>query len=352
MTRASRIAFVVVAALLLASCAKLGTSATSVPPADVYAAFPALSDVRSLLGDINWWQGPPSFEVSPLDSATMPLNVRYSIAQQYIHLGTAEVWALRYTVYDKTSSATTRMTDLQNAFGTSPTNPKVGDQVLYYGLGGSGAAPYITRTFVRLGQIVVTIVWAQKDLSVTVQRLGKNADKAVAGLKTVLGSRAHHSLPAVDQKSLPPPALNITYLGSAALPIETWVVMQNLAIPGTGLKLLQDAGVKDFAYGDYALNNDTHMEVRSSLLTFATPTAAADWASAWSPGTPDATGIASGYVPGGGTPAAGEYHYLFISGVYGGELICKPSLDGEAASRECERPMESTAISWKLALGG
>jgi hypothetical protein len=33
-------------------------------------------------------------------------------------------------------------------------------------------------------------------------------------------------------------------------------------------------------------------------------------------------------------------------------MVCKPSIDGEAASRECEAPLETTAIAWKLALNG
>ena len=35
----------------------------------------------------------------------------------------------------------------------------------------------------RVGQIVVTIVWARKDPTTTVQEAGRNAAKVVAGLK-------------------------------------------------------------------------------------------------------------------------------------------------------------------------
>ena len=53
-----------------------------------------------------------------------------------------------------------------------------------------------------------------------------------------------------------------------------------------------------------------------------------------------------------GNPASGEYHYLFAAGDYGVTLICRASLSGEAASRECEGPMQNTAVAWKIALGG
>ncbi len=94
------------------------------------------------------------------------------------------------------------------------------------------------------------------------------------------------------------------------------------------------------------------MEVRSALLTFATATAAADWASTWSSGTPDQNNIASAYVPTTGVEGSGEYHYFFTAGTFGGMLVCKSSIEGEAASRACEGPMERTAIGWKFALGG
>ncbi len=319
---------------------------------DVYAAGPTIADVRTLFKDDNWWQGPPSFEVRPLDAETTALNEKFSISLQFIHIGTAESFVVRYTVYDKTSSATARMTDLQNGFGASPSSPKVGDQVLYYGLSGSGGAPYAYRTFVRVGQIVVTIVWSRKDTSTTVQQLGRNATLVVDGLKKVIAGEVPASPQPVDPKFLPVPGLDITSLGSAMLPIEAWPVMDNLGLPGPNLQLLQGAGLTTFAFGDYALNNDTHMEVQTSLLTFASATDATSWVSVYAPAKPDQAGIASGYVSTSGSPAAGEYHYFFATGNYGVMLVCKASLSGEAASRECEDPMERTGVAWKSALGG
>src|SRR4029077_11627428 len=115
------------------------------------------------------------------------------------------------------------------------------------------------------------------------------------------------------------------------LPVESWVVMARSALPGTVVQLMQGIGVTDFVYGDYALNLDTHMEVQTALLKFATDADASSWASTFAGATPDTSGIASAYLPVGGTPAAGEYHYFFVQGVYGVMMVCKPSLDGEAA---------------------
>src|SRR5260370_40330515 len=102
------------------------------------------------------------------------------------------------------------MTNLQNVFGLSPTTPKVGDQVLYYSLGGSGAAPYITRTFVRVSQIVVQVIWARKDGVPKVAQLGKNATKFVHGLKKVLAGKVSASPQAINPQCLPTRGFDIT----------------------------------------------------------------------------------------------------------------------------------------------
>src|SRR2546427_12724576 len=98
------------------SCAKIGSGAGSnAQPADIYAAGPSVADVRTLFGDHNWGPGPPSFGVRPLDSASVPDTGRFSLPEPLLRLGSAEELEIRYTVYDKTRSATSRMTSLQNA---------------------------------------------------------------------------------------------------------------------------------------------------------------------------------------------------------------------------------------------
>lgn len=345
------LALVALATLVLMSCAKLGSGgATNAIPADIYSVIPSVADVRALLGDSNWWVSPPSFEVSPLNSQSAPLNERFAVSQYYLHIGTAEQLFVRYTVYDSTTSATKRMTDVGNALGASPSNPKVGDQVLYYGAQGSSAAPMATRTFVRVGQILLAISWTRKDAMPTVQQLGKIASKFSVGLKNA--GKTHASAHPVDAKLLPPPNLQVTLLGSAQLPVESFVVLFLASIPDQIVALLSQLGVTNFAYGDFALNNDTHMEVQTGLLTFGSASDASGWASTFSQGTPDANGISNAYIPIAGSPAAGVYHYLFASGSYGVLLVCRSSVDGEAATRECEDPMAATALAWKLALGG
>src|SRR5690349_17050455 len=336
--------------MLGVSCAQLTASGFNGRPADLYAAVPNQSDVRSLLGDDNWWVGPPSFGVLPLDSMTTPATVKFTISQTYVHMGTAEQLFARYTVYDKVTSATSAMSDFQTAYGTSPSSPKVGDQVLYYGLQGSSGAPFASRTFVRVGQIVVTLAWTRKDVQATLGQLARNATRFTSRLKDASKLRARSG--SIDPTLLPPPGQDITLLGSTQLPVESFVIMILAALPDPIVVLMRRAGISQFAYADYALNNDTHMEVQAGLLSFPTAADAADWAATFSPGNPDSNGIASAYLPIGGTPAAGVYHYVFSSGPYGVLLVCKSSIDGEAASRECEEPMKTTALAWKLSLGG
>jgi hypothetical protein len=347
-------ALLALAATVLTACARPGSGSFSGSPADLYAAGPSEAQVRALFGDNNWWEGPPSFRVRPLDSATMLDTERFGVTQHYIHLGTAEELLITYTAYDTVSTATGVMTNLKTQYGATTPPQKVGDDTLYLtGKGVGGAAPYVARTFVRLGQIMVEIGWSRKDGPPQLSQEQKVAKKVVDNLQQVMSHKVRGTAQPVGDKFVPPAGLDITYLGSTQLPIESWTVMVNSALPGPALTLLQGEGVANFAYGDFALNNDTHMEVQTALLTFPIPTAATDWLNTFSSGTADQAGIVSAYIPiAGGTPAAGEYHYFFTSGNYGGMLICRPSVSGEAATRECEDPMQRTAVAWKLALGG
>lgn len=342
------LALLVLAAIAVVSCTRLGSSSSNAQLADILAAGPTVTDVRSMLGDSNWWQGPPSFEVRPLNAETTLRTERFGIAQQFIHIGTAEGFLVHYTVYETTTAATTRMTDLQNELGTAQaTSPKVGDQVMYYGEAGISGAPYLARTFVRLGEIVVEITWARKDGVASLTQLGKNATKIVDGLKKAIAAKTQHSLQVVDQKVLPPPGLDITFLGAAPLPIEAFLVMANYAIPGPLAKELHTNGIDTFVFGDYVLNADTHMEVRAALMTFASPADATSWLGSYSGGQPDQSGVVSSYVD-----AIGEYQYFFTSGVHGAMLVCRSTVPGEAASRACEQPLSRTVISWRQGLAG
>ena len=190
------ISLVALGAVAASSCAGVAGSSFNGKPVDVYSVIPSQADVRTVLGDSNWWAGPPTFGVLPLDDATTPTTVKFWVRQQFRHIGTAEELVVRYTVYDKASTATSEMTSFQNAYGTSPSSPKVGDQVLYYGFHAGGAAPIVTRTFVRVGQIVIQIVWSRKDTIPLLDQLGKTAAKFTDGLKNL--GRAHRSPKAVD----------------------------------------------------------------------------------------------------------------------------------------------------------
>ena len=337
--------------LVVAVSACTRSSGFTAKPIDLYAGAAKQTDVRSLFKDPNWWEGPPTFEVLPLDAASMPLGENYGLTQQFIHLGTSEQLLFHYTVYNTVSAATSYMTDLGNRFPNAPTTPRVGDATLYNAQFTNSAAPFVTYTWVRLGQVVIAIIWSLKDTTkLTVQDLSKVAGVVVQHLKNVAAGKVHASSQKIDPKLLPPAGLVLTQLGVANLPAEAWVVMTKTAIPQTFFDLVKTAGISTFTYGDYALNNDTHMEVQTAILNFPSQNDALQWATDFAPGTPDSAGIASGYIPVGGSPAAGQYEYLFIAGSYGVMMVCKPTVDGEAASRECENPMEATAVSWRFAL--
>ena len=341
------------AAVLTVACGQQQSSVTA-RPAATYAAAPTQSDVRKLMGDDQWYAGPPTFDVSPLNSLSRSGKLKYAVTVAYLHLGTAEEIAAKYAVYDTASSANTVMSDVQSTYGPTATSPKVGDQVLYYAFVGGSAAPHVGRIYVRISQMVVEIAWANKDAPPKVDQLARIARGFVSRVQTSgKGKAAPPPSPTpLAARELPPPGLDLTLLGSAHLPIESITVMIGSALPDALASLMHQSGVDTFAYGDYALNNDTHMEVQTALLTFGSSLDASSWAKTFGPGMADNSGIYWEYVPESGSPAAGEYHYVLATNNYGIYMICKSSTAGEAASRECENPTHRTAVAWQLALQG
>jgi hypothetical protein len=344
-----RLAVITLVALVAAACARPTSLGTGAKPLDLYAAEPTASDVSSLLGSNLWWSGPPSFGVRPLDSASMPFQERYHVIQRFVHIGTAESLDVEFTLWDSTTSATAQMTNAQSAFGTSASGPKVGDQVLYYGSQGSGAAPFQTATFVRTGQIVTTISLNLKDAFPSLAQLGRIASKFVSRLKAVLAGKPPQSpqpLPAASR--LPPPGPDLTLLGTATLPTQAIVVMFGFSSPEKLDSILQSEGVDSAAFGDYALDVDTHMEVRAAVMDFSSAQYASDWVTALrGSALPDASGIATFYDDG-----TGQYFSLFSAGTSGAVLVCRSTAAQEAASRACEAPLSRVAPAWQLSLSG
>lgn len=279
----------------------------------------------------------------------MPMQERFSVTQPFVHIGSAETFEVSYSVWSTASAATTEMTNIQSGFGTSATGPKEGDQVLYYGSQLSGAAPYATATFVRVGPIVATISWSLKDGFPKLAQLGKIAANVVTRLKNVNAGKVHATpLSATDSALLPPAGFDITLLGSARIPTEAAVVMIGSSSPAGVAQALHGNGIDDIVFGDYVLDTDTRMEVRAGLFKFQSASAATAWLDLFRGSyAVDQNGIAAFYHD-----PSGQYFFLFISGMQGGILICRSAVSGEAASRACEGPVSQAALSWKVSLGG
>ncbi len=334
---------------MAAGCARLTATGANARPQDLYAAEPTAKDVKALFKDDSWWPGPPSFGVRPLDSASMPYQEKFHVIQRFAHIGTAETFAVEFTLWDSTSSATTQMSNVQSLFGTSAGGPKVGDQVLYYGSQTSTAAPFQTVTFVRLGQVVATIELDRKDSFPSTTELGRIANDVTGRLKNVLSGKTRPTpAPTADPSQLPPPGPDLTLLGSTQLPIEAMVVMLDFASPDTLAGILHNSGADSVTFGDYVLDADTHMEVRAALVDFGSTQSAQDWIGALrGSATVDSSGVATFY-----DDASGQYFSLFTSGSKGAMLVCRSTANGEAASRACEQPLARVAPAWLLSLGG
>ena len=344
------VALIALVAITAGACARSSSpSAIRAQPIDVYGANPSLADVRTLLGSNDWWPGPPSFGVRPLDSSSMSFREKFHVITRFAHIGTAETFDIAYTVWDSSSSATTTMNNVQSAFGTSAAGPKVGDQVLYYVSQGTGAAPFGTFTFVRIGQIVTTISWNLKDAYPKVAQLGRIATKVTSRLKDVLAGKVHVSpLPTSDVSLLPPPGPDMTLLASVRLPIEAVVVMLGFASPEALAGILHATGVDSIVFGDYALDNDTHMEVRAGLFNFISAGEASTWMEALRGNhSVDSNGIATFY-----DDSTGQYFSLVTAGTKSAILVCRSTSSVESASRSCELPLTRVAPAWQISLTG
>jgi hypothetical protein len=350
LTRGLRLtALVATLAVVLVGCTRSSATATGAKPADIYAGSIPLVDVTSVVGDAaNWWPGPPTFGVRPLDTASMPPQVRSETIVRFSHVGTAENLYTLYRVWDTTSLASSVMSSYETALGTSLSGPKAGDQVLYYQQQLQyGAAPYATLAYIRVGQTIVQSVWSRTGAFGGASQLGKIAVKIATRLKQVTSGKVHATpAPATDTALLPPAGPYLTLLGSARLPIEAVVVMVHSASPGAMATGLQDAGLRTFVFGDYTLDNDTHMEVRTGVLEFQSVGAASAWLDEVR-GTNQLTsdGFAAYF-----DDLTGQYFLLFLAGTKAAVFICRSVAEGESASRSCEAPIAPVGAAWKSSL--
>jgi hypothetical protein len=335
-----------VAVLVASACTRSsGSQATSAKPMDIYAAGPSVADVRQLLGADNWWPAAPTFGVRPLNGASLPFSERFNITQRFLHVGTTEHFIIDYTAWDSASTATTTMTNVKSALGTSAPGSKAGDEALYYGQQAGALFAYLI--FVRVAHVVISAEWTRAEAHLGLPALGKIANKLASRLKDALAGKLHASqLSKADLALLPPPGNLVTALGAAKLPIEAIAAFLPGAPPGQLLATFTDVGVKNFIYGDYALDNDFRMEVRTSEFTFSDRQEATTWIDTVAgAGNLDINGVASAYLD-----AAGQYIWIFTSGVHGALIFCGSAVAGEAASRACEAPINSVVATWRASL--
>ena len=76
--------------LALVACGRVSTS-SGPSVASVYAGRVVLNDLNPVVRDLpSWWDGPPTFDVKPLNSATRPDVERFAVSVRFSHVGTVE----------------------------------------------------------------------------------------------------------------------------------------------------------------------------------------------------------------------------------------------------------------------
>ena len=317
--------------------------------AGVYAGRVLLNDLNPVVRDLpSWWDGPPTFDVKPLNSATRPDVERFAVVVRFSHVGTAEQIRLRYQVFDSTSYATALMNAEQTALGTSLTGPKAGDQVLYYNQNaGGGAAPYISEALVRVGETVIVVVWARVDAYTSTSSLGKVAATAATRLKSSTSGKLRASpAPSPEPALLAPPGPDLTLLGTAQLPVATVAQMLVYPAPNEMTNFFHLAGVNDFVYGDYAVNADTRMEMLTAGFTFSSASGSKDWIDTFYGGSSSLSqGVYLNFES-----DTGQYVAAFGNGTRGVLVVCRSSAAGEEAGRSCEGSLVRVINGWRTVL--
>ncbi len=341
---------VVFAALLLgAACTRSGASggSSAATPEQIYAAGPTVDEVRSSLGSETWWPATPSFRIRPLGLPTMAEGEKFGITQRFIHVGSSEEMVADYTVWSTTTYANLLFTVVQNQV-TSKTGPRVGDQSLYWGSKShTDTSLYDTSALIRQGQVLMEIDVTRGSGYVDTKQMGQLATKMVSRLKGALkGTVKPSPLPESDQKLLLPLGTDVTLAASVRLPIEVAAELLGASSPQDVIDSFTKLSVKDFLYGDYALNADLNMEVRAIVFSFSSPSDAADWIDlAIGKANLDASGVASGYAS-----SIGEYYAFILAGSHVGLLFCNSLSPYEAASRACETPIGRLIGAWQTRL--
>jgi len=338
-----------VALLLGAACTRSGASGGSSAgtPEQIYAAGPTVDEVRSTLGSETWWPATPSFRIRPLGLPTMSETVRFGITQHYVHVGTSELLIADYSVYNTSAAATTVFNNIQKSVSTV-SGPRAGDQTIYFGnKSPTDTALYDTSAIVRVGQVLIGVDLTKGQGFADVNTMGRLANKLVSRLKSALAGKVKPSpLPSTDRGLLLPLGTDVTLAAAVRLPIEAAAELLGASSPQDVTDSFTKVDVKDFLFGDYALNADLNMEVRAIVFSFSSPSDAAGWIDlAIGTANLDASGVASGYAS-----SIGQYYAFILAGPHVGLLFCNSLSPYEAASRACESPIGRLIGAWQTRL--
>ena len=113
------------------ACGRTSNNTNGPSVGSVYAGRVVQADLGPVVPDATaWWQGPPTFGVRPLNSATRLDQDKFDVTVRFAHAGTREEMRLEYQVWISTAIATAVMDSTKTALGNSLSGAKAGDQVV------------------------------------------------------------------------------------------------------------------------------------------------------------------------------------------------------------------------------
>lgn len=327
---------------------------TEITPGHLLAAALSPDDVEErFFGPEQWWPELPQFNVGIGDEAP---GLQFYVVQGYQQVGALSRSRVESALilYEDEEAAKAdfsgRLLTENDAGGEPATGANVGDESRYFLREGSREdTPYETTLRFRVGRLTGRIsafhelgYEAESTLTAWAEPVVRRSRQLLAGKLT---ARALPEAVAEAMPASPPPAIG-PLMGEAAVPIESWALVDTSGDPERTRDNLSSLGADTLGFRRYALAADPSNVVETTLFTFADSDNAAEWVSGFLEmaaglDTLDAgeTGPLSAFVSYGDA-----YELQFAAGNLVADVFCTSPFGD--ISPACEQAARDLAESW------
>lgn len=329
-------------------------------PDDLLAVLDPEAVAGTFVQPETWWPAFPAFNVG-FEPAPRPVDGdRFFVVQGYQQVGALansqiETTLVLFESVAKAKSGFSAMAEMDAEGSTVVSGPAVGDQSRYFQHKATkeeldqGVLPYKATLRFRVGPLVGRVS--------VLNELGFERTDTLAAYFAPIRRRAEallagelqpRSLPASVAALLPEPSGKVgPVLGSAAVPPQSWALVDTSGDPEAVLASLTESGVTELGLRRYGLQGESDLVVEVTVYEMKDARAAQKWVSGFvqeakEMGTldPGATGDVAAY-----TSYGGEFYELqFAAGPVVGDVVCFAPFG--VTTDACEAPVRAFAERW------